>query len=192
MRLLDFLSKQKGRRAPHSFSYIHPFGVFFMHLSFYYHPFMTNSAVIFIAKNNFKSSPHPQEEILSSGWQTEPQHRNSLIPSTVPSKNSSKSEKVTLCLIPVWLVPYSSRWLQWWLHPLNSTFKPGLYFSPTVCPAVLAEVESVLEDQQHWSGDALLQQQGKGQLMFPVYVTFSLFYLHNNIKMNKPLGPCAW
>lgn len=137
---------------------------------------MTNSAVIFTAENNFKSSPHSQEEILNRGWHTEPPCRNSLIPSTVPSTNSSKSEKVILCLIPVWLAPYSSRWLKWWLHPLNSTFRPGAYFSPTISPAVIAEVELALEDQQHWSGDALLQHHGKPQLLFPVYVTFPSFW----------------
>lgn len=128
IRLLHFLNKQKGRRASHGFSNSYPFG-FFHAFFFYYHPFMTNSAVIFLAKNNFKCSPHPWEEIPSSGWHTEPPARELLMPSTVPSTNSSNSEKVALCLISVWLAPYSFHWLKWWLHPLNSPFKPGFHFS---------------------------------------------------------------
>lgn len=149
---------------------------------------MTNSAVIFIAKNNFKSSPHPQEEILNSGWHTEPPHRNSLIPRTVPSTNSSKSENVILCLIPIWPAPYGSHWLKWWLHPPSSTFKPGVYFSPPVSPAVIAGVELALADQQRWSGDAFSNTKEKHSCCSLFMSHLHSFDLHSNTKMNKPHG----
>lgn len=115
---------------------------------------------------------------------------------TVPTTNSSKSEKVILCLILIWLAPYRSRWLKWWLHPLNCTFKLGLYFSPTVSPAVRAEVELALEDQQHWSGDALLQHQGKVQLIFILLVCTIALKWTNPVghvqgkSTNSPSQPC--
>lgn len=144
IRLMHFLNKQKRRRTSHRFSNSYPFGVFFHAFFFYYHPFMTNSAVIFVAKNNFKSSPHPQEEIPPSGWHTEPPAQELLMPNAVPSTNYSNSERAMLCLLSVWLAPYSSHGLKWWLHPLNSTFKLGFHFSPTASPAVIAEIGLVL------------------------------------------------
>ena len=108
---------------------------------------------------------------------------NSSMPSAVPFMNSSNSEKVTVCLTSVWLAPYSSHRLEWWLHPLaHLQTRISLFSHRFPCTSRCTLRSAALKLQ------CTSSKPSKIQLILPALFMscFHPFGLYNNIKINIP------